>query len=108
MKIEYDKYDPVEDYYHIFVDDKLAGTFRLFKTPDFEYNKRQLHNFLGYVKIEKKYRGLGLLKRIIEDFNIKSLMAEQIDDTPKETLIKIYQKLGFSLIDDSEAFMEKK
>lgn len=105
MKVEYDKYDPIEEYYHIFVDDKFAGTFRFFKTPEFEYNKKRLYDFLGYIKIEKKYRGLGLLRKVIEDFNIKSLMAEQIDDTPKETLIKIYKKLGFNLLDDSEAFM---
>lgn len=108
MKIEYDKYDVIEDYYHIFVDNNLAGTIRFFREPEFIYKNIKLYDFLGYVKIEKKYRGLGLLKKAINDFNIKSLMVEQIDDIPKEVLIKIYKKLGFDFLEDSETFMIRK
>lgn len=108
MKIEFEPINITKEEYEILVDDKSIGTFRFYKNPDFKYGDIQLHNFLGYVNINKEYRRHGILRKIVEDFNIKSLMVDDIADISIDILIKIYKKLGFNFIEDSERFMIRK
>lgn len=67
--------------YEIRYDGKVAGVFRLYEDPDFSY--------------------------IVKEFDIKSLIVDDIDDIPMKTLIDIYRRLGFRLIEGSERFMIK-
>lgn len=107
MNIEFIKYDPNEEYYNIQIDNEYAGTFRIYKNPDFTYDNIKLYNFLGYILINKPYRQHGILTKIINDFNIKTLMVDNIDDIPKSTLISIYTHLGFKFLPNSNSFMIK-
>lgn len=91
--------------YEIRYDGKVAGVFRLYEDPDFSYAGIKLTRFLGYIRLEPKFRRLGILCYIIKEFNIKSLMVDDIDDIPLDVLIRIYGRLGFRLIDGSERFM---
>ena len=91
--------------YEIRYDGKVAGVFRLYEDPDFSYAGIKLTRFLGYIRLEPKFRRLGILCYIIKEFNIKSLMVDDIDDITIKTLIDIYSRLGFRLIEGSERFM---
>lgn len=108
MKIEFEPVNITKEEYDILADNKSAGTFRFYKNPDFKYGDTQLHNFLGYVNVNKEYRRHGILRKIVEDFNVKSLMVDDIEDTPKDILIRIYKRLGFNFIQDSKTFMARK
>lgn len=108
MKIKFEPINITKEEYDILADDKSVGVFRFYKNPDFRYGDIQLHNFLGYVNIDKEYRQHGILRKIIKDFDIKSLMIDDIEDIPKDILIRIYKKLGFNFIEDSERFMIRK
>lgn len=85
--------------------DKIAGVFRFYEDPDFSYAGIKLTRFLGYIRLEPEFRRLGILRRIIEEFNIKSLMVDDIEDVDIDTLKRIYQRLGFRSIEGSERFM---
>lgn len=92
--------------YEIRYDGKVAGTFRYYDVPDFKYKGEvQFIRYLAYIKLEPKFRRLGILCYIIKEFDIKSLMVDDIDDIPVKTLIDIYSRLGFRLIEGSERFM---
>ena len=91
--------------YEIRYDGKVAGVFRLYEDPGFNYAGIKLTRFLGYIRLEPKFRRLGILRYIIKEFNIKSLMVDDIDDIPLDVLIRIYGRLGFRLIEGSERFM---
>lgn len=108
MKIEFEPINITKEEFDILADNKSVGIFRFYKNPDFKYKNIKLHNFLGYVNINKEYRRKGILRKIVEDFDIKSLMVDDVDDVPKDILIRIYKKLGFNFIEDSETFMIRK
>ena len=108
MKIEFEPINITKEEFDILADNKSVGTFRFYKNPDFKYNNTQLCNFLGYVSINKEYRRKGILRKIVEDFDIKSLMVDDVEDIPKDILTRIYKKLGFNFIEDSERFMIRK
>lgn len=91
--------------YEIKYNEKTVGIFRFYETPDFKYADVQLTRFLGYIQINPEYRRKGILRQIINEFNIKSLMIDNIDNINIPTLKRIYQKLGFKLIKDSDRFM---
>ena len=91
--------------YEIRYDGKVAGVFRLYEDPDFSYDGIKLTRFLGYIRLEPEFRRLGILCYIVKEFDIKSLMVDDIDDIPMKTLIDIYRRLGFRLIEGSERFM---
>lgn len=93
--------------YEIRYDRKVAGVFRLYENPDFSYAGIKLERFLGYIRLEPEFRRLGILCYIIKEFDIRSLMVDDIDDIPVKTLIDIYSRLGFRLIEGSERFMVK-
>ena len=94
--------------YEIRYNGKVAGVFRLYEDPDFSYAGIKLTRFLGYIRLEPKFRRLGILCYIIKEFNIKSLMVDDIEDIGIDTLKKIYSRLGFRLIEGSDRFMIKK
>lgn len=93
--------------YEIIYNNKTAGTLRFYETPDFKYADTQLTRFLGYININPEFRQKGILRQTIEKFNVKSLMIDDIDNINIPTLKRIYQKLGFKLINDSDRFMIK-
>lgn len=91
--------------YEIKYKGKVAGIFRLYENPDFSYAGIKLIRFLGYIWLEPEFRRLGILCSVVREFNIKSLMVDDIDNIPVKTLIDIYNRLGFRLIEGSERFM---
>lgn len=92
--------------YNVLLDkDTVIGEFRIYRDIDFICNGVKLEDFLGYVKIDRKYRNKGILKRIIREFGIKSLMVDDIEDIGIDILKKIYGRLGFKLIEGSDRFM---
>ena len=91
--------------YEIRYDGKVAGVFRLYEDPDFSYDGIKLTRFLGYIRLEPEFRRLGILRYIVKELDIKSLIVDDIDDIPMKTLIDIYRRLGFRLIEGSERFM---
>lgn len=93
--------------YEITYNNKTAGTLRFYETPDFKYADTQLTRFLGYININPEFRQKGILRQTIEKFNVKSLMVDNIDNINIPTLKRIYQKLGFKLIEGSDRFMIK-
>ena len=95
----------VEDGWEISYNGKVAGYFRFYEVPDFRYGDYQLVRFLGYIRLKPEFRRLGILCYIVREFDIKSLMVDDIDDIPMKTLIDIYSRLGFRLIEGSERFM---
>ena len=100
------KYQRINDNeWEIYYNSILAGIFRFYEFPDFRYRDKQLTRFLGYIKIESKFRKLGILRYTVKEFNIKSLMVDDIDDIPLDILKRIYNRLGFKLIEGSERFM---
>ena len=85
---------------------EVAGTFRYYDVPDFKYKGEvQFVRYLAYIRLEPKFRRLGILLYIVKMFDIKSLMVDDIDDIPLDVLIRIYGRLGFRLVDGSERFM---
>ena len=103
--IEY--YRSSDDEWGIKYNGEVAGVFRLYEDPDFSYAGIKLTKFLGYIRLEPKFRRLGILCYIVKEFDIRSLMVDDIDDIPVKTLIDIYSRLGFRLIEGSERFMIK-
>ena len=101
--IEY--YRSSDDEWVIKYNEEVAGVFRLYEDPDFSYAGIKLKRFLGYIRLEPKFRRLGILCYIVKEFDIKSLMVDDIDDIPVKTLIDIYSRLGFRLIEGSKRFM---
>lgn len=95
------------DEYEIRYNGKVAGIFRLYENPDFSYDGIKLTRFLGYIQLDPEFRRLGILCSVVREFNIKSLMVDDIDDISMKTLIDIYRRLGFRLIEGSERFMIK-
>lgn len=102
--IEY--YRSSDDEWVIKYNEEVAGTFRYYDVPDFKYRGEvQFIRYLAYIRLEPKFRRLGILLYIVKMFDIKSLMVDDIDDIPIKTLIDIYSRLGFRLIEGSERFM---
>ena len=108
MDIKFKKCSVVDEYYDIYDEDKVIGEFRIYRNMDFVCNGVKLEDFLGYIYIDNDYRNRGILKRVVEEFGIKSLMVDDIEDISIEVLKHIYNKLGFKLIDGSDRFMIKK
>lgn len=90
-----------EIYYNGF----LAGVLRFYELPDFKYKDKQLTRFLGYIEVRPEFRRKGILRDVVDKFNVKSLMVDDVEKIDIETLKKIYRQLGFKLIDGSERFM---
>lgn len=84
---------------------EAAGIFRYYENIDFECRGVRLDRFLGYIRIEESYRRKGILKRIVEDFGIGSLMVDDIEGMGVDILFRIYSRLGFRLIEGSKQFM---
>ena len=102
--IEY--YRSSDDEWVIKYNGEVAGTFRYYDVPDFKYKGEvQFIRYLAYIRLESKFRRLGILLYIVKMFDIKSLMVDDIDDIPIKTLIDIYSRLGFRLIEGSKRFM---
>ncbi len=105
MEIRFERCNVVDEFYDIYEGDLFIGEFRIYRNIDFVYSGVKLKDFLGYIRVGKAYRNKGILKRVVEEFGIKSLMVDDIDDIPIKTLIAIYKRLGFRLIEGSERFM---
>lgn len=102
--IEY--YRSSDDEWVIKYNGEVAGTFRYYDVPDFKYRGEvQFIRYLAYIRLEPKFRRLGILLYIVKMFDIKSLMVDDIDDIPMKALIDIYSRLGFRLVEGSERFM---
>lgn len=108
MEIRFEKCSAVDDWYEVYDEDIVIGEFRIYRDIDFICNGVKLKDFLGYIRIDKGYRNRGILKRVIREFRIKSLMVDDIEDISIDILKKIYGRLGFRVIDGSDRFMIKK
>ena len=94
--------------WEIYYNDLLAGVLRFYELPDFKYKDEQLTRFLGYIEVRPEFRRKGILRDVVDKFDVKSLMVDDVERIDIETLKKIYGRLGFKLIDGSERFMIKK
>ena len=108
MEIRFEKCSAVDEWYEIYDGDIVIGEFRIYRDMDFSCAGIKLDDFLGYVYIDSAYREKGILKRIVREFGIKSLMVDDIKDVSIDVLKKIYSRLGFRLIEGSDRFMIKK
>lgn len=91
--------------WEIYYDNFLVGVLRFYELPDFKYKDEQLTRFLGYIEVRPEFRRKGILRDVVDKFDVKSLMVDDIEKIDIETLKKIYKRLGFKLIDGSERFM---
>lgn len=108
MEIVFRRSSLLDEYYDILYKNKVIGEFRIYRNIDFICSGVKLEDFLGYVKIDREYRNKGILKRIIREFGIKSLMVDDIEDVSVDVLKLIYERLGFRIIEGSDRFMIKK
>lgn len=108
MEIRFEKCSAVDDWYEVYDGGMIIGEFRIYRNIDFICNGVKLSDFLGYIRIDEAYRKKGILKRVVEEFGIKSLMVDDIEDVSIDVLKKIYGRLGFRLIEGSDRFMIKK
>ena len=108
MSIRFEKCSACDEWYEVYDNDRVIGEFRIYRDMDFVYSGVRLEDFLGYIRIDKAYRNQGILKRVVDEFRIKSLMVDDIEDISIDVLKRIYSRLGFRLIDGSDRFMIKK
>lgn len=79
----------------ILLDNIKVGYFRFYENTEIEINGKNLTNFLGYIWIKPAFRKKGILKQLINDFDVKTLCIDDIDDISFENLTKIYESVGF-------------
>lgn len=108
MSIRFEKCSAVDDWYEVYDGDIVIGEFRIYRDMDFICSGVKLEDFLGYIRIDEAYRSRGILKRVVDEFRIKSLMVDDIENISIDILKKIYGRLGFRLIEGSDRFMIKK
>ena len=108
MGIRFEKCSVCDEWYEVYDGDIAIGEFRIYRDMDFVCSGIKLEDFLGYIRIDEAYRNRGILKQVVDEFKIKSLMVDNIEDISIEVLKKIYGRLGFRLIEGSDRFMVKK
>lgn len=104
------KHNIEKDHEDIYLDNKYVGYLTFFEDPDIEVFGVNLKNFLGMIYVDPNYRKQGILKQVLNDWNVESLCASETvyNDFTLEQLRNIYQKLGFENIPNSKQFFIKK